>query len=107
MTETIITQEWIAKAEAAGACEDASEWLRQRPRSLRELAGHPEWLLWAYGYMPGARQHISEDTVRRCALTAPRYALKFAAEHLPPDLLAECARGALGCAQVRCRASAT
>jgi hypothetical protein len=38
----------IDAAEQAGACADALAWLREQPRTGRELARHrPEWVRWA------------------------------------------------------------
>lgn len=43
-----ITEELIQQAEDAGACEEALIWLRESPRTLKELGEYnPDWYLWA------------------------------------------------------------
>ena len=51
MTDTLmIPPSMVRAAEAAGACEEAIEWLRARPRSWRDLALYQlSWFLWASG----------------------------------------------------------
>src|SRR3990167_4722545 len=50
-----ITEEYIAAAANLNACRPALAWLREKPRTLKELAAHnQDWAAWVVEYAPAA-----------------------------------------------------
>ena len=50
-----ITEKHIAAAEKLEACRPALKWLREKPRTLKELAAYrDDWAAWIVKYAPDA-----------------------------------------------------
>lgn len=87
----IVTEEQIVRAEQMGACAGAIAWLRDQPRTWKEvIARDSRWLL-EYAHAELAQY---PELFVECARKNPEYALKFAHAELAqhPELFAECER---------------
>ena len=48
-----ITEEYIAAAANLNACQAALDWLREKPRTLKELAAYnQDWAVWVIRFAP-------------------------------------------------------
>lgn len=92
MTDTI-TPAMIDRAEKAGACEDALQWLREAPRTFDQMVDcAPGWYLWAVWKAECEGLWVTQERIDRCVRKAPRAALAYAAKYLTPETLHDCAR---------------
>lgn len=87
-----ITPELIDAAQRAGESDYILRWLRERPRTVAELAeAKPVWALWLAGRVLEASQLLSSAQLDACAAAEPWAALLHAADRLSPERLDACA----------------
>lgn len=85
---THIPHDLIDRFAGADAPDGMVRWLRERPRTWRDLAReHPEWLLWAAWKFDDVVAAVGLRAIARAAMRVGRPALEYV-RHILPELVA-------------------